>query len=389
MSSTDVVRSGSAEIEQHTEAPVGFTLPAGVAPKPLQAGKIRAGEKAISKGGKQYPKALDRFRFTHPDREVIEAVAEVFGGQVSEWNDPKARPSRQWQVTTDANSIEVIVATSGSFSCVYEAWTEAGVSMRTDGTVNLITGALLDDPCPDDERGAKEWADRNGLKLTTRITVMPMDIPGLSEWMVETHGWISTATLADAAEKLMHFAHAGVSHVPARLTLSPAQGQVPVAPRDVEKARKAPKSHGYRQLGDGAWVGKSNFVLLGLDIATRTPREMFSLAEKAAAEIRELKATEMRELEAASSAQAHKGLHEVNTANPADPFDLDGGVIEPEALVEPSQVAALEQLVASTGTDLSKVLVHYQVAGLGDLTEVEAGELQAKLEERAQAGGAQ
>lgn len=325
--SQELAHTSNTDLAAADSLPPALRLPAGVAAKPLQAGKIRAGEKDAQRG---FPKALDKFRFTHPDRDVIEAVAEVYGGTVEEWNDPKARPAHQWQVTTEANIVDVIVATSGSFSCTYEAWTEAGISMRTDGRVNLVTGELLADPCPDDQRGAQEWVERHGLKLTTRMTVMPMDIQGLSEWMVETHGWIPTATFADAAEKMLHFARAGVSHVPARLTLTPAQGQTHLTRAgDIEKAKKAGKRAGYRQLADGAWVQKSNFVLLGLDIVTKTPRQMFSLAQETAQRVAELEGARL-ELAAGEEREHHAQMaakqgrtHEQNRFDGEDPMGLN------------------------------------------------------------------
>lgn len=325
MSNELATTSPGADVETF-DLPPALHLPVGIAPKPLQVGKIRAGEKATSKNGKQYPRSLDRWRFTHPSEDVIRAVAEAYGGTAEEWSDPKARPTDQWHVVTTTNTVDVIVATEGAFTFVYESWSEAGVSMRTDGRVNLITGELLSDPCPaDDPMG---WAERHGLKLTARVTVTPLDLPGLTEWMVETHSIHSTQSLVDAAQKLLYFAGAGVSHVKARLVLTPAQGQVPVrGAAAVKKAKEAPKNAGYRQMADGAWVQKTNFVLIGLEIVTQTPREMLTLAEAAHTRKLEL-ATRRLELaaaeEAENTAQLAKRPHAKRNA-PADDFsDLEG-----------------------------------------------------------------
>lgn len=394
--STDLVPAAGADIATVTDLPPAPQLPVGVAPKPIQSGKIRVGEKDADRG---FPKSIPFFRLTNPAKEVIDAAAQAYGGEVTKWDDPMARPPSQWQVTTTTNSMDVIVATSGAFSIFYESWTAGGVAMRTDGRVNLITGEVLRDPCPvsadprEQERLAKEWADKHGLKLTARVTVMPLDLPGLSEWLFETHGWITTAMLAETAQKLAHFAAAGVSHVQARLVLTPSQGQVPVrGERAIEKAKKAPKSHGYRQMADGSWVQKSNFVLVTLEIVTQTPRQMFAIAQATATRVAELAAEEVRlelEQEAASQKSMARSAHAKRTFDPTDPFPLDDGPsAEMVSRMEAGRriISALQAQGLDEATAMSRGRDEWQAAGLPARGDVPVAALTALLAKLAATG---
>ncbi len=44
-------------------------------------GKIKTGEKAISKGGKEYPRAIDYFRFDIDDEKLMEVAKKLYGDQ--------------------------------------------------------------------------------------------------------------------------------------------------------------------------------------------------------------------------------------------------------------------------------------------------------------------
>src|SRR4051812_35230845 len=70
-----------------------------------EVGRIRMGVQVPTRTpGKRAPKKIDRFRFTSPDRSVIEAVAGVYGGVVHEWDNNGAG---QWEVITDATELRI------------------------------------------------------------------------------------------------------------------------------------------------------------------------------------------------------------------------------------------------------------------------------------------
>jgi hypothetical protein len=65
--------------------------------RPPEAGRIRMGEKTD-----RAMRSLDTFRFTSPDQSLIAAVAQLYGGTVRPWNEPRAKVKQQWQVTITA-----------------------------------------------------------------------------------------------------------------------------------------------------------------------------------------------------------------------------------------------------------------------------------------------
>lgn len=91
-------------------------------------GRIRMGEKS----GKAM-KALSCFRFTSQDREAIDQIAQLYGGMVRPWSDPKAAPN-QFEVYTDASEIEVILPPGClGDTPIYEKFGGRGLERRCDG----------------------------------------------------------------------------------------------------------------------------------------------------------------------------------------------------------------------------------------------------------------
>jgi hypothetical protein len=153
-----------------------------------EVGRIRCGEKetkTVTRGGKQvdvtYPKRLNTFRFTSRERSLIERVAELYGGEIKPWASDEGP---QWQVTSEANSIEVIVPTADlAFSQYFELWDGGGCQRRCDGHYEM----LGDRQCvcdPADRSAGKEGS----CKPTTRLGVFLPGVKGLGVWRLESHG---------------------------------------------------------------------------------------------------------------------------------------------------------------------------------------------------------
>ena len=70
----------------------------GLQQQQTEVGRIRLGVKVTAKSGKLRPAKLDTLRFTSPRRELIEKIAELYGGACEPWQPP--RGNRQWQVIT-------------------------------------------------------------------------------------------------------------------------------------------------------------------------------------------------------------------------------------------------------------------------------------------------
>lgn len=168
-----------------------------------EQGRIRLGQKVSTQSGKQRPDKLDRFRFTSPNRGLIEQVAAKYGGTARTWdNDGKA----EWEVISDARQIPVIVV-KGGFSQWHEFWTKAGCKHRCDGEKDAA-GVFCN---PDDPEHLQAIE-----KPTTRLSVMLEEIGGLGVWRMETKGWNAAAELPNMAELAMHVADL----VPATLYLA-------------------------------------------------------------------------------------------------------------------------------------------------------------------------
>ncbi len=160
-------------------------------------GKISAGYKAAKvEGGKTitFPVRSETLVFRSDDRERLETVAKVLGGDVTPSPDPKTEGT--WRVVTKAKEVEVIVPADDErgWSAMYEYWGASGKLRECDGTrcaftIDLQTGERREDvPCV---CAAQELEGDQACKLTSRLNVFIaalIDAPGLGIWQVESRG---------------------------------------------------------------------------------------------------------------------------------------------------------------------------------------------------------
>lgn len=173
-----------------------------------EVGRIRLGdsEEAVTAKGKTYrrPVKLSTFRLTARDEQIIRRAADLYGGTAEPWPEQDG----QWQVTTDATDLEVIVPPAHmSFSQWYEEWSGGGCVRRCDGRHDVIR----DCPC-DCDPVARVCA------IHTRLSVMLPDLPGLGVWRVETQGYYAAVELGGAVE-IAGAAAARGQMLPARLRI--------------------------------------------------------------------------------------------------------------------------------------------------------------------------
>lgn len=167
-----------------------------------EIGRIRLGETRQGRDG-PYPAKLTTFRLTAPDRAVIDAAADHWGGKVEPWAAPSGR---QWQVVTETDTLGCVVPTADmAFSQWYELWSGGGCQRRCDGRTELLS----DGPCLCDP------ADRE-CAPTSRLNVLLTDLPGLGMWRVESHGWNAAVELAGVVAVLAAASDQG-QFLPARL----------------------------------------------------------------------------------------------------------------------------------------------------------------------------
>jgi hypothetical protein len=200
-----------------------------------ESGRIRLGMKVASGRGTR-PSRLETFRFTSPRKNLIEKIAELYGGTVQPWQPP--RGAAQWEVVTNATEVPVVVPPQDpAESQWYELWSAGGCQRRCDGQTEMLSKqACLCDPDP---------ALRD-CKMHTRLRVMLEDVPGMGAWRVDTGSYYAATELPGIAQLLAQAQGA----IPGRLVLDQ---------RTVVRDGKT-----------------KNFVVPVLDCADITPKELMS-----------------------------------------------------------------------------------------------------------------
>ncbi len=163
-----------------------------------EAGRIRLGAQVpTSKGGKR-PVKLAAFRFTSQDKASIDRVAQLYGGTAERWAE--APVGEQWQVSTEATALPVIVPPSAmSFSQYMELWSGGGCQRRCDGETELLS----------DQGCICKAEDKDQCKPTTRLSVILRDLDGLGVWRTESHGWYAASELAGVVDVIQAAAQSG------------------------------------------------------------------------------------------------------------------------------------------------------------------------------------
>lgn len=170
-----------------------------------EIGRIRMGEQVPTGNGRTRPAKLENFRLTAKDRRVIDAAAALWGGQVEPWQAPDGP---QWQVKITATELAVVVPPHDmAFSQWYEQWSAGGCQVRCDGVQDYVG----EKPCHCDP-------EERECKMTTRLSVMLPDLPGMGLWRAESHGYYAAVELAGLVEVAASWTAAG-RMIPARLRL--------------------------------------------------------------------------------------------------------------------------------------------------------------------------
>ena len=244
-----------------------------------EVGRIRIGHQVPTERGKTRPEKLATFRLTSQDRGRIDAAAALWGGTSQQWDAPSGR---QWEVVTEATSLDVIVPPAAmAFSQYYEQWSAGGCVRRCDG----VTESISDGPCLCDP-------DARECDIHSRLSVMLRDLPGLGVWRIDTSGYYAAVELGAAVEIVLAAAGAGAL-LPARLRLEqrmvkrrdPASGKVttlrfgvPVLDVDITPGQLVSG-----QVGQPAALDQPEPVRAALTPVSAPERSVPSIAEQAAA----------------------------------------------------------------------------------------------------------
>lgn len=161
----------------------------------MELGRVRLGQR----GSKGEPRKLDTFRLTSASRALLEAVAARYGGKVTAWDDPDH--DGYFQVITEATELDIILppvfsqadgTPTAPYSQWFELWSGGGCIRRCDA----VTEALSGKPCICNPENRE-------CQITTRVSFMLPDIPGLGVWRLDSKGWNAAAELPGTLEVLL------------------------------------------------------------------------------------------------------------------------------------------------------------------------------------------
>lgn len=158
----------------------------------VELGRIRMGEQVEMRGGKTRPAKLETWRLTSADREKIEGVAAVYGGEVREWQSPRGK---EYEVITPTNSLAVTWPAMRPGSQWMEKWAGMFLERRCDSETETRENV----PCICKASGHEL------CKPYTRLNFMLRGVATggeLGVWRLETHGWNGAQELGAALEVL-------------------------------------------------------------------------------------------------------------------------------------------------------------------------------------------
>lgn len=164
----------------------------------VQVGRIRLGTKQGNR-----PVRLDTWRLTSRDRKRLDAAAEIFGGNVQEWEGRQG----EYELITEVADLPIMLLPGQTLTQWLELWSGGGCKRRCDGDTETIS----DGPCLCDP-------EKPDCKPHTRLNVMLPDVPGLGMWRLDSTGWNAARELAGTAEFLEQATARG-ELLPARLRI--------------------------------------------------------------------------------------------------------------------------------------------------------------------------
>ncbi|HSW42517.1 MAG TPA: hypothetical protein VLM76_08415, partial [Patescibacteria group bacterium] len=188
-----------------------------------ELGRIRTGVKVAGSNGKSRPAKLETFRLTSASRDLLEAAAAIYDGEVRAWPDGDG-----WELVTAVDALDIVIPPGNSMTQFYELWSGGGCQRRCDGVTELLTMEPCVCPADQDERRTLA-ADGRACKPTTRLNVILPLVPDMGVWRLESHGYYAAVELAGTADFLARATAEG-RLIPARLRLDQREAKRPNQP---------------------------------------------------------------------------------------------------------------------------------------------------------------
>lgn len=190
-----------------------------------ELGRLRAGwsEPYTDKFGKEKRKPVKSttWLLSSPQRDYIDAAADMWGGVVEEWQ-PQGNGAQVWRVVTEARAVDAILPPGDTLSQSYELWSRGGCVRRCDGELERLT-----DKTPVACLCRAEFGDtfhleppEKACRPYTRLGVILPDLPDLGVWRMESKGFYAANEITAAVDLIQH-ATGGKLAVPIRLRIEP------------------------------------------------------------------------------------------------------------------------------------------------------------------------
>lgn len=188
-----------------------------------ESGRIRLGalEDYTNRAGKtgKRPVKLDTFRLTSERRDLLDAAAAVYGGQVQRWTGAPDGSGDQWELVIESLTLDVMVPPGQGMTQWYELWRGGGCERRCTGErmIDPAPGPCL---CPADKSERMELAGKGeACKPTTRVSVWLSKIPDIATWRVQTGSYYAAMEFGPEAEMMAALADKRGAPIPTQLRI--------------------------------------------------------------------------------------------------------------------------------------------------------------------------
>jgi hypothetical protein len=153
-----------------------------------ELGRLRTGYTAGNR-----PVRSKTWILTAKDRDLLDAAAEEWGGQVVEWT-PLNHEGKQWSLTTETAMLPAFLPPGDPLTQSYEQWNRGGAVRRCDGNTESKSG----NPCICRALGEK-WYERSVKEVCkpySQLNVMLLNLPDIGVWRHVTKSYYAAGEIA-------------------------------------------------------------------------------------------------------------------------------------------------------------------------------------------------